>query len=375
MQSNRKTGLDLLKIIATLMVVILHLDGYSLSFHGEETFSFSVLIGYFSLEGIAYPAVLLFVLAGSWFMIDHVNPIRQISYIWCQTWLVAVIGLIGYILFIHNIPDIIGGVSCLLHFLGRAYWFVTEYIILIILAPYLNRLIDMHDTKELLFITVICGCIISIFPTLLPFFPWNQDNSNIGQFILLYFIAASIKRMQENNNGGIVHRKWIWFLTWILNTIILILSATVIHIIRPEHELYFYRYNSPFVILEAVALFIIFVNIDIKSRFIRKTIEWVQRSSLVVYMIHMHPLFKVKYDEWRLLQYINVRLLRVYVVQIVLTAFIVFAIGTIGGWVICKVAKIFGKALENRIGIWKNSKICVQENGSNEDMFSGKTVI
>ena len=81
-------------------------------------------------------------------------------------------------------------------FLGRAYWFVTEYIILVVLSPFLNIGIKALKTKELVIATVVYGCAVSVLPTILPVFPWYQDESEMANFILLYLMAACVKRIE-----------------------------------------------------------------------------------------------------------------------------------------------------------------------------------
>lgn len=146
--NNRNAGLDILKIYAMLMVVVLHVGGFAFSLNGEAAYSLLTLVAYFAMEAVAYPAIHLFVMIGSWFMLEKVNPVKQISRIWLQTWIVTITGFIIYVFIINEKPSVWGGVSCIIPFLGRAYWFVTEYIILILLAPFLNKVIGSCTEKE-----------------------------------------------------------------------------------------------------------------------------------------------------------------------------------------------------------------------------------
>lgn len=73
---KRVIGLDMLKIYAVFMVLILHVGGFVFSLNGEEKYSSSVLFAFFLTEAIAYPAIHLFVMIGSWFMLDRVDPVK-----------------------------------------------------------------------------------------------------------------------------------------------------------------------------------------------------------------------------------------------------------------------------------------------------------
>ncbi len=109
MNQKRLIGLDMLKIYATMMVLFLHIDSFVMSQFGESSYPGTTLLLYFFMEAIAYPAIHLFVMAGSWFMIDKVNPLKQISKIWSQTWIVTMVGLIASIAIFKQLPSIVGG--------------------------------------------------------------------------------------------------------------------------------------------------------------------------------------------------------------------------------------------------------------------------
>lgn len=345
MVGKRTSGLDLLKIYATLMVLILHISGFVMSQFSEDAFNISTLTIYFIMEAFAYPAIHLFVMIGSWFMLERVSPIKQITKVWTQTWVVTISGLIVFVAVSKQPPSILGGVSCVLPFLGRAYWFVTEYIILVMLSPFINKGIKMLKARELITLTIIYGSATCVLPTFLPMFPWYQDVSEMANFLLLYLVTACVKRIERNqaesdslcltegmNKGVLIQKKrTVWIVLWIMCVAVLTASAIVIHRISQVHEMYFYAYNGTFVMLEALAAFMAFKDIRIDSKGVSKTITWIQGSSLVVYLLHMHPLFKERYTEWGWFKYVNVNSPGIYVLQIGLTVIVLFGLGTIIG--------------------------------------------
>lgn len=102
--AKRNIGLDLLKIYATFLVVLLHVSGFTLLLKGEENYSVPVFCVYLIMEAIAYPAIHLFVMIGSWFMIEKCSPIKRIVNIWSQTWIVTIFGMTAYVLILHKFP-------------------------------------------------------------------------------------------------------------------------------------------------------------------------------------------------------------------------------------------------------------------------------
>lgn len=117
---KRVIGLDMLKIYAVFMVLILHVGGFVFSLNGEENYSSSVLSVYFFTEAIAYPAIHLFVMIGSWFMLDRVDPAKQISRIWLQTIVITIAGLMIYFFVLQDAPSFFGGGSVHISISGKS---------------------------------------------------------------------------------------------------------------------------------------------------------------------------------------------------------------------------------------------------------------
>lgn len=216
------------------------------------------------------------------------------------------------------------------------------------LAPFLNKGMKQCSDRELLILTTVWGCTISVFSTFLPFFPWSQNDSNIGEFILLYLITGCIKRW----NGYGKRIKWV--VIWGLSVLALSSSALILHFVAPDHEMFFYRYNSVFVISEAVAVFVLFLPIKVIHEKVQRIIIWVQKGSLAVYLIHMHPLFKEKYTEWKIFDFIKDKNPGIYVAYILITCLFIFGSGTLIGRVISYGGKKIECLVENVLGRLKN---------------------
>lgn len=333
----RNTKLDLLKIYAALLVLILHVGGYTMSLNAEEDVSSSVLYMYYLCEAFAYPAIHLFVMIGSWLMIEKPGNINRAFKVWAQTWIVSMTGLIIMLLVQPDSVNVVRGIISVFPFLGRAYWFVSDYIILILLSPFLNYGIEKCNDVVLRRITLLSGAVISIFPTFLPIFPWHQDYSNIGLFVLLYLITAMIKRNQSK------FKNKIWRFTWVIPGILLTISAVTIHVLKRNipflegRELELYEYNSVFVILEAILIFIAFLGMR-NMRKMEKVFIWISSGSLVVYLIHMHPVVKEQYTKWKVFKYINIQNSGIYLIQMLSTCLLIFVMGTLAGRLVCRIS-------------------------------------
>ena len=89
--------------------------------------------------------------------------------------------------------------SSIFQFTGRAYWYVSDFLVLLFFIPLLNKVIEGINMRSLKYLITILFVLISIFPTFLSMFNWTQDYSNIVLFLFLYFIVGLIKKYENND--------------------------------------------------------------------------------------------------------------------------------------------------------------------------------
>lgn len=311
-RKTRNYGIDVLKIIATLFVVVLHINGFVYDTFVEMKPSVDFL--WHLLEAIAYPAIHIFVMITSWFALEKIKVIKSILTVWIQTLVICILGVV--IAVCLKIPIGVKELfSSFFPFVGRAYWYVTDYILLIILAPVLNIIIAELTSKKLIALTGTLFISFSMFPWLFTSFGWNQDYSNIALFILLYFLTAVVKNNIQYISKKLVCGSWIFSIIILLGSYeTLSLLTRYVHPVFGNKTMYFYQYNSPFVILEAMSIFIVFFKSEIyfTRKWIIKIIRLMVNASLCVYLIHMHPIFKEKYVSFGFFTWINVKNVWIY---------------------------------------------------------------
>lgn len=337
---GRYIGFDFLKIIATIMVIVLHVNGFLTDGISLASFSCSTNIIWHVSEAIAYPAIHIFVMITAWFAVDRKFSVKGIVNAWCQTWCVCIFGLICALVFRYDF-GLKGLFAVVFPFAGRAYWFVTDYIILMFFSPALNMVIKKCTNKQLISFTTLLFVVESVFACCLSTLNWNQDYSNIGLFILLYFMSGVLKRNINNipKIGGAI---------WGISFGLLIGSYGLLHClgfsvhkIFMEKEMIFYQYNSPFVIFEAVGLTILFakINIKIENVLIKRIINIFVNASLAVYLVHMHPILKQHYVSLGVLSWLNVCDLGIYLIETIFCVGFIFLTGVICSIPITKVSR------------------------------------
>lgn len=201
MEEKRNIGLDYLKIIAMAFVVVLHINGYLRDKINSIDIKTSFDIVWHIIEAIAYPAIHLFVLISCYFWIDKKPSLKNGINIYLQTFVICIIGLIIAMFF--SIPfEKKELLQSIFPFSARAYWFVTDYLLLFMIAPFLKNIVDGLNNDKLVIYTIGLLIFVSIYCFILSTFGWNQEYSNISLFICLFFIAALIKRRETKSMWG-----------------------------------------------------------------------------------------------------------------------------------------------------------------------------
>lgn len=200
--------------------------------------------------------------------------------------------LIFYVLLLAVLPNlVIGNFKIAAYwslFLSHTpYWFIVDYLFLMIFAPMLNIAFEKLDKRTinyfLIGLTLIC-CYFGY----LQGHPANTNGYTIIQFIYMYCIGRWIK----NNDFNISMAKSICL--YVGSAIITAtLSITLLNLGLGQDVWKCFNYNSPLVILNAVGVFMIFKNMNFENKMVNKYAE----SALAVYMVQSSPaLYRIQYS-------------------------------------------------------------------------------
>lgn len=178
----------------------------------------------------------------------------------------------------------------------RTYWFVSDYILLYIMAPVLNSFVDNSKIGKL-----------KLFIMLFFFFQFYysifsekdyQAGYSLVSFMGIYLIGRYIKLMEGKNrslNKGVMTYV---FLSLLLILIIAIYSLMIRYFGHKDHVFTVTKmigglsYNNPAVIILSILVFLFFKKI----KFYCRIINWVGMSTLSVYLFHRSPDVKEYYN-------------------------------------------------------------------------------
>ena len=291
--SNRAVNFELLRILAMFGVVMNHVFNYGLNIYDDfsvDTSTFSGLCLWSVLELmklVALPSVNCYILITGYFLIDKIQfRLRGIWKVWFTTWFYAV-GIYILSVIFDWIPfswsELLNHATPLI---SNNYWFVTSYIILMMLAP-LIALLMKRVTKRQYEVVLAIGCLICFQPFLGHIL---MDQQQVLLFVYLFLIGGYIRRYYEN-----MSIKGIYLFMAYFGILMLMYGYMVFkneHLQNENYVVYAMAYHS-MVLPLSVFLFLWVKGWQINSKPLKKCILWLAPLSFAVYIIHtqsvVHP--------------------------------------------------------------------------------------
>ncbi len=290
----RDSNMDLLRIIATLFVIILHYNnmgnGKAFLYTAEMGYHFQLLLLF---ESFAICAVNVFVLITGFYQ----SRTNQVTLVKPLVLLVELVVFTGF-RYLMNVAlridtfSLFGLLSCLI----PSNWYVAVYIALYLLSPYINLMLKkLTRTQHTILLCVLfslfsCwGCAVDVashFGINLAS-PLGTNGSGDGytivNFVMLYCIGAFVQNSKLQKSKTHVMA--------ISASVYLVASLLVFCMSRFAFSLSL-SYCNPIVIIQSVALFVFFCNVQLKCR----AISGLAKVSFGVYLLHsfFFPLFDIE---------------------------------------------------------------------------------
>ncbi|HZJ77315.1 MAG TPA: acyltransferase family protein, partial [Clostridia bacterium] len=297
----RQANIELLRVLSMLMIITLHFFGHGGVLSNVEYGSLQYYFSWF-LEGIAYVAVNCYVLIGGYFGIKSKFNFKKLFILLCEVFFFSVA---IYLIFVStNKIDF-----SLNHFIQalfpttlNRYWFITVYVSMYILSPFLNTAVNAMSKAQLKYCIMTVVFLFSIYPLIFSFASFLNigigsglvfgGGNGVVWFIVLYITAAYLRLHYSptyNAKKSLIVYSLIavivptsyFVINWLLKCYFPNSSSSLENVAKV-----FYTYNSLPVYFASVALFVLFLNIKLNNRSISKAISFFSANTLGVYLIH-----------------------------------------------------------------------------------------
>lgn len=251
---ERNYGIDLLRIVSMMMVVLLHVLGQGGILDGSDPLTVKSETAWL-LEIGAYSAVNIYAMISGYVGYGRKYKYSGLVYLYFQVLFYTVPTTIIFYIYRPELVNLKGKRELLFPFAYNTYWYFTAYFCLAFFIPFLNMMLERLDRAELKRLLFFLCLIFSILPTLFyEDFPRTSSGYSFLWLAVLYLVGGYIKKYNTTfpGKGG---RKFLGYLVCILVTW-LVKVGVQYHIPRGENQpiLYDYliSYTSPTIVLSGV---------------------------------------------------------------------------------------------------------------------------
>ena len=231
-------------------------------------------------------AVNLFLVLGTWFMVDSRFKPERILRIYLQL-VLYVIPLTAVMLLAGHANGARNVIQGFLPFLGRPLWFVTAYISLIALSPFLNWAFRLDD-RTLSRLLLVAGFVFCVVATV-PSYTAPEYLADFAWFVVVYVFIGWAKRTNALNR---LPGRWPSLVLGLSLCAALSLASLQPYLAWAASYWNVHLQSIPN-ILSAVLIFNFFRLSDFGVRW---WINWMASAAFSVYIVHQVPAFRAY--EW-----------------------------------------------------------------------------
>lgn len=190
---DRKSNFELMRIISMLFIVLYHI-----LVHGKilEHANGSIEVLLVFIESILLVHVNSYILLSGYFQSESKFKMSKFLKINNMIWFYKVVIMLVLVwVGLIAMPDLITRIHTYFPIDYGTYWFMSSYLILYLISPILNKVINNSSQKYLRTIILILFIIISLGSTFsMDIFIDTQTGRSLSTFVLLYFIGAYIRK-------------------------------------------------------------------------------------------------------------------------------------------------------------------------------------
>lgn len=277
----RKSNFELLRIVAMFLIVTSHYAGWIQPQFSAESITFNRVLNQTLCFGGGAGNILFFLISG-YFWKDNSDNKKRIFKLWIEMFFYSILCMIlaAVVLEMRGIRSFL---AAALPFSHGEYWFMTAYLVIMLLMPWMNILIRNLDKKTHQKLLVVLFMLTSIIPTI-PGCPTNII-SDVGFYFFIYLIGVYLRQYPGHYLDTVKFNLMaaMVLLIGLVGTVICFDLLGMQYSFIVEYTGYFLRMQSPLVIFWALSVFRIFGKIKMNEH---KFINYISGSVLGVYLIH-----------------------------------------------------------------------------------------
>lgn len=291
---NREYGIDILRIVSTVGVVILHVFGiFYLKSSAYSGGGYNLIVNYniaslfeimFMCSVNVFGIITGYLYAGREKHSSYSLIKLLVAYIFYSVLVTFVIKAI----YPESIKTKIQLINNLLPILGGRLWYITAYVFVFFMIPYMNLFVKLIDKRHYVRFLGIIAVLLGLLSMVKDFFGISMGYSCFW-LIFCYFVGAYIKlyKIDIRKSVSLLLFTGSCLFIFMVNVSTQLLNINFIDKIYGR----LITYTSPLIVLNSVSVFFIFKAINVSNKYIKETLKICSGSALAVYIIHAHGLF------------------------------------------------------------------------------------
>lgn len=348
MQSKRQANFELLRIVAMLMIIVLHYlnkSNLTLLYTKEHT---AVNYAMHFIVAFCIVAVNCYVLISGYFLVESAWKPGRVASLAAQILFYSLsipIVLICAGLISPDDLSVYDWLNYVLPIETEHYWFATAYLIMYVLSPVLAAGVKAVDKRILQIVIGILLVYFSVWKSIVPVsFATDQYGYEYGWFVCLFLIAAYIRLygcpfLEKKRNAVLFYLG--------MSIGIFLLAAASGIVAEVLHPFSYYMdmpttYNHILCLLGSIGLFMAFKDMKPWEGRAAKMIRGLAPYTFGVYLLHEHVLIRYQWMKW--LQVDSVWGSWMFIPHMMGSVLIVYVVGTAVDFVRAWIFRGVGKA-------------------------------
>lgn len=288
-RKKRDANLDLLRILSMLLIIFLHSIDHSGVLEQAEISSnimyFYVRVAY----ALCQVCVNCYVMLSGYYLVHSKFRIQKLVTLWMETVFYSIVLKFLFMVTRQEVFSIVSLIGCFFPIVTGRYWFITIYVGMYLIFPFLNKLVHAMNRKEHTMLNICLFILFSLWSSIHPSIAGMNSGGGWGLawFAVLYLSSAWFRMYYTPMHKPIILLGIFFLIPLLMAVCQVAANAAGIGILQSIITNWF-RYDSAPVYLMTIALFAAFLNIHIKNDCISRVICSVAPLTLGVYLIHAH---------------------------------------------------------------------------------------
>jgi len=285
---GRIPGLDLLRFLCMLMVIVLHVLGQGGILNGAAPGSANYYLAW-ALECLCFCAVDCYALLSGFLSAHRSRPgYSRLLLLWLEVVLYSVLYACVFRIISHEYAGKRELLSALFPVMRRQYWYFTAFFALSFLAPLINAGVQRLERRIAALMAGLLIAVFSVLPTLFCTDPFNMRSGYSALWVvILYILGALLNRgeLQRRTAPGCL------LVVFLLSTLLTFLLKVVFPVSIPRiGTLSAMNYTSPTVLFSAISLLFLLFHLRVRGEKRRRMLLRLSAASFGVYILHTNPL-------------------------------------------------------------------------------------